>query len=198
MVTTQTTKDKWERAKVPRYALMPIKLSTWWVPGQDLSEYTSNFQRDEARKLEIISERLAKGGLDKPDKILRLAHRIGCTSRFILKVMATKDMQNRVKEMIQMRAVYGTAQALGSQIENSKKDVIAFKTIAQMGKTLESGSGAKAQVNVTIDRRNGGDTISATQFIDRFRERGRQRLVKGLEKAELVSPEEISESEPDS
>jgi len=195
MATTQTTLDKWKRAQMPRYALMPLALSSWWIPGQDLKEYTSEFQKDEAWKLEWIARRLAEGRLNKPDQVLRLARRLGVASRWILRVKANQVMMSHVKELIKMRAVYGAAEALGPQVENAKRDPAAFKTLLQVGKVLEVG-GPKVEINTTIDRRNGGDNEAAVQFIERFRERSRQGALRARN-AVYVTPEMISEPESD-
>lgn len=167
----------------------------WWIPGMDLTEYKVEFQRDEAWRLNIIAGKLSKGGLNTPDKIRRLAHRLGCSSRHIIRVMAQPEMMAAVKHLVKMRAAYGTAEALGSQVENAKKDVMAFKTIGQMGGVIEVGGGTKVQVNTTIDRRNGGDNEAAVGFIEIMRQRGLKRI--NTPQTLQIAPEASSEPEPD-
>jgi len=201
MPNTQTTLDKYKRAALAkrrsaRDILMPLAISSWWVPGQDLKEYTSEFQKDEAWRLEHIAAKLAEGKLNTPGQKMRLAHRIGCTSKFILRVMMNKTMMDVVKERIKARAVYGAAEALTHQVEVAKRDPAAFKTLLQTGKVLEvGGGGAKVEINTTIDRRNGGDNESAVQFIEAFRKRSRQGFHRNVALAEVVTPEKVNEEE---
>jgi len=180
-----------------RRHFMPLTINSWWVPGQALDEYPTEFMRDEAWRLEHIADKLSKGGLNNSGKVLRLAKRLGCTSKYVLRVMAAKPMMERVTELLRMKAVYGVAEAMPSQIQNSKSDSAAFKTLLQVGKVLQvGGGGAKVEINTTIDRRNGGDNESAVQFIERFRERSRQGLLRvNKAQAELVKPEEVDEPE---
>lgn len=185
--------------RIPSHrVLVPLNIGEWWVPGQDPNEYPVEFQRDEAWRLEHIADKLAKGQLGNRQKIYRLAKRLGCRSKFVIKVMGSPVMMARVREMIKMRALYGIAEVIGDQVEKAKSDPAAFKTLSQMGKVLEvGGGGPKVEINTTIDRRNGGDNESAVQFIERFRERSRQGLLRKVESAEVVTPEEIGESEAD-
>ena len=180
----------------PRHVLLP-SVPSWWVPGLPLEEYETKFQRDEANRMESISMAAAAGKLKTPTQIRRLAKKLGCTARHILKYQTNPQMLARVKDLIRMRAVYGAAEALPGQIDRASVDPASFKTVLQVADILKQGG--KNEMNVTIDRRNGGDNESAVQFIERFRERSRQGLLRAIPggKAEVVSPEDVTESEPD-
>jgi hypothetical protein len=170
----------------------------WWVPGQSLKEYGIEFMRDEAWRLEHIAQKLADGrlsGKNQQEKVLRFARRLGCSSRHVLRIMAQPEMMARVRDLIKMKALYGTAKALSAQIEKAETDPAAFKTLLQVGKVLEVG-GPKVEINTTIDRRNGGDNEAAVQFIERFRERSRQGALRARNAVD-VTPEMVNEPESD-
>jgi hypothetical protein len=180
---------------VSRKTLVP-DVPTWWIPGQSLEEYQAGFQRDEAGRLEAIADYASRGKLKTPGQVKRLANRLGCTTRHILKWQTNPVMLRRVTDLIRMRAVYGAAEALPGQIERASVDPASFKAVLQVAKIVESGS-PKNELNVTIDRRNGGDNEGAVQFIERFRERSRQGLLRAIPggSAEVISPEVTVEVE---
>jgi hypothetical protein len=167
-------------------------LDKFWVPGQDIEDYPWAF-RNEAARLEHVAHAGAMGKLNTPGRIRRLAKRIGASPRFVRRIMVHPTMVKRIRELVRVRAAYGAAEALSSQVEAAKTDPAAFKTLAQMGKIIEN-QGSKAEVNVTIDRRNGGDNEAAVQFIERFRERSRLGLLRAVN-AKDVTPEEVGETE---
>ena len=175
--------------QIPAKRLLLPTVPSWWIPGQALEEYEAGFQRDEAHRLEAISTAAANGKLKTPGQVKRLAARLGCTARHILKYQTNKIMVDRVTELIRMKAVYGAAEALPSQIERAHEDPVAFKTVLQVGRILEQGAGSKTQVNVAIDRRNGGDNESAAKFVERFRERGLMRVGNNVNKAKAEDVE---------
>jgi hypothetical protein len=148
---------------------LSTKTADWWRPGFDLECYPYKWQQEEADRLEKLSNAFANGRLSTKGQIERWSKANQCSVRYCLSWKQNKMFMARVKELIKMRAVYGVAEALPSQISLAKKDTQAFKALLQMTEMVQGQIGSR--VNVAIDARKMGDTHSDRMFFEEYQKR---------------------------
>lgn len=112
-------------------------------------------------RLEVLSEVLSTGVNTKA--IAKAARRLKVRPEVV---------RYWIKEpqVIKDAARYATAQALSSQAELAKENVIAFQNLAKIAGVLDSG-GPKIQVNTAVDARTVGNTESDRRFFQQYQNR---------------------------
>jgi hypothetical protein len=156
------------------------------VPGR----FESRWAKQMEEKRDKLAQAIAHGLLKTKAQRKALAQELQVSVEHVEGWILHPELMPRVTDIIRLRALHATAEALDAQTGKAQEgDVAAFKALAQVAKVLEPG-GVKVQSNTFIDKRDMGDNDSDRKFFDRFQKRsqGKFQIVEGTV-AEDIDPD---------
>jgi hypothetical protein len=160
-----------------------------WLPSQSVvgTGDIAPVKPDPDWAEERLVKALARGDLNTPQKVARLASQLGWQVDFLESRLNRSDIRLRVIAQIRLRALQATAAAIDSQAELAKTDIAAFKVMLQTAEVLTVGG---PSVNVAIDARKVGDTNSDRRFFESYHRRIEAHMEVHDPPTEPVEPEE--------
>jgi hypothetical protein len=130
---------------------------------------------------------LADGKLGTKKALQKFAADVGWSEQYLADRLSIPTIRLRVIAQIRLKALQAVAGAIESQSELAKTDLAAYKVMLQTAEVIQTQG---PHLNVAIDARKMGDSVSDRKFFEAYHRRIEGNLMHDPVPEEPPTPEE--------